>query len=74
MPIADLSLPALAGGQYGGIATGPGGIASSKGGMPQVVIPGRGDTYPDIPPWEVLGAVTPPDEGVTPYPGVHSIT
>ena len=63
------------GGWYGRIATGPGGIASSKGGMPQVVIPGRGGTYPDIPPWEVLRVVTPPEEGITPYPSLfHNLT
>ena len=34
------------------------------------VRPGRGTTYPDIPPTEVLGPVTSPDEDVTPYPDV----
>ena len=55
MLIVALSHPDLpVGGRYGGIVTGPGGIASSKGGMFQMEIPGRGGTYPDIPPLEVL--------------------
>ena len=33
------------------------------------VRPGGGTTYPDIPPMEVLGLFTSPDEEVTPYPG-----
>ena len=32
--------------------------------------PGGGTTYPGIPPMEVLGVVPPPEEEVTPYPGV----
>ena len=31
-----------------------------------------GATYPGIPPMEVLRVVTPPEEEVTPYPGVCS--
>ena len=61
MLIMDLSHPAR--GRYGGIGSGPGGIVSSKEGMFQTEIPGRGGTYPDIPPSEVLGVVTPPEEG-----------
>ena len=74
MLIAALSHSALlAGGQYHGIVTGPLGIESSKGGMFQRGIPGRGGTYPDIPPKEVLRVVTPLEEVVAPYPGVCSI-
>ena len=69
----DLSHPTLAGVQYGRIVTGPEDIASSKGGMFQMEIPGGGGMYPDLPPQEVLGVVTPLEEGVTPYPGVCSI-
>ena len=36
------------------------------------VRPGGDATYPGIPPMEVLGVVTPPEEEVTPYPGVCS--
>ena len=53
---------------YGGMVTGPGGIASSKGGMFQMEIPGGGGTYPGIPPQEVLRVVTPLEEGAAPYP------
>ena len=69
MLIPALSHPVLpVGGWYGRMVTGPGGVASSKGGMFQMEIPGGGGTYPDIPPLEVLRVVTPPEEGVTPYP------
>ena len=34
--------------------------------------PGGGTTYPDIPVAVVLGVVMPPEEAVTPYPGVCS--
>ena len=34
--------------------------------------PGGGATYPDIPAAVVLGVVMPPEEAVTPYPGVCS--
>ena len=37
------------------------------------VRPSRGTTYPGIPATEVLGVVTPPEEVVTPYPGVCSM-
>ena len=46
-------------GRYSGIVAGSGGEASSKGGMFQMDSPGGGGTYPDIPPQEVLRAVTP---------------
>ena len=36
------------------------------------VRPGGCATYPGIPPMEVLGVVTRPEEEVTPYPGVCS--
>ena len=36
--------------------------------------PGGGATYPDIPAAVVLGVVMPPEEAVTPYPGVCSTT
>ena len=36
------------------------------------VRPGGGATYPDIPATVVLGVVMPPEEAVTPYPGVCS--
>ena len=36
------------------------------------VRPGGGATYPGIPATEVLGVVMPPEEVVTPYPGVRS--
>ena len=32
----------------------------------------RRRTYPDIPPMEVLGLGTPPEEEVSPYPGACS--
>ena len=36
--------------------------------------PGVCGTYPDIPAAVVLGAVMPPEEAVTPYPGDSSTT
>ena len=36
------------------------------------VRPSRGTTYPGIPATVVLGVVMPPEEAVTPYPGVCS--
>ena len=36
------------------------------------VRPGGGTTYPGIPAREVLGMVRPPEEAITPYPGVCS--
>ena len=64
-----LSHPALpVGGQYSRMVTGPGGVVSSKGGMFQMEIPGRGGMYPDIPPLEVLRVVTPPEEGLPHIP------
>ena len=36
------------------------------------VRPGGGATHPDIPATVVLGVVMPPEEAVTPYPGVCS--
>ena len=54
--------------QYGGIVGDSWGTAASKGGMSKMESPGRGGTYPDIPPKEVLGVVTPPEEAVAPYP------
>ena len=38
------------------------------------VRPSRGATYPGIPAVVVLGVVMPPEEAVTPYPGVCSTT
>ena len=60
------------GGLYCGDTTGPLGREASRGGMLQMESPGGGATYSDIPPKEVLGVVTPPEEAVTPYPGVCS--
>ena len=38
------------------------------------VRPGGGATYPGIPPMEVLGVVSPPEEEeVSPYPGVYNL-
>ena len=54
------------GGLYQGDTTGPLGREASRGGMLQMESPGRGATYSDIPPKEVLGVVTPPEEAVTP--------
>ena len=48
----------------------PLGREASRGGMLQMESPGRGVMYSDISPKEVLGVVTPPEEAVTPYPGV----
>ena len=65
------------GGQYRGDTGSPLGREASIGGMLQMeksggVRSGGGATYPGIPPMEVLGVVTPPEEEVTPYPGVCS--
>ena len=60
------------GGLYHGDTTDPLGREASRGGMLQMKSPGRGATYSDIPPKEVLGVVTPLEEVVTPYPGVCS--
>ena len=53
----------------------PRGRGASGGGRLQLeksggVMPGRGTTYPGIPATEVLGVVMPPEEAVTPHPGV----
>ena len=47
------------GGWYGRFVADSGDEVSSKGGMFQTDSPDGGGTYPDIPPWEVLRAVTP---------------
>ena len=67
------------GGQYHGDTGSPLGREASIGGMLQMeksggVRPGGGATYPSIPPTEVLGVVTPPEEEVTTYPEVCSTT
>ena len=54
------------GGLYQGDTTGPLGREASRGGMLQMESPGGGATYSDIPPKEVLGVVTPPEEAVAP--------
>ena len=55
----------------------PRGRGASGGGRLQLeksggVRPSRGATYPGIPATEVLGVVMPPEEVITPYPGVCS--
>ena len=65
------------GGRNHGDTGSPLGREDSRGGMLQMeksggVRPGGGATYPGIPPMEVLGVVTPPEEEVIPYPGVCS--
>ena len=55
----------------------PRGRGASGGGRLQLeksggVKPSGGATYPGIPATEVLGVVMPPEEAVTPYPGVCS--
>ena len=60
------------GGLYHGETNGPLGREASRGGMFQMESPGGGATHSDIPPKEVLRVVTPPEEVVTPYPGVCS--
>ena len=61
------------GGLYDGVVTGCWSIEASQGDVSKMEIPGRGGTNLDIPPKEVLGVVTPPEEAVIPYPGVHSM-
>ena len=56
----------------------PLGRGTSNGGRLQLeksggVRPSGGATYPSIPATEVLGVVMPPEEVVTPYPGVCSM-
>ena len=52
------------GGLYDGVVTGCSGIGVSHGDMSQMEIPGGGGTSVDIPPKEVLGVVTSPEEAV----------
>ena len=63
----------MAVGRYGRIVGDSWGTAASKGGMSEMESPGGGGTYPGIPPKEVLGLVTPPEEAVAPYPRVIPI-
>ena len=61
---------------YRGDPGSPSGREASRGGILQMELsggmrPGGGAMYPGIPPMEVLGWVTPPEE-VSPYPGVCS--
>ena len=65
--------PLLTGGLYDGVVTGCWGIGAFHGNVSLMEIPGGGGTSPVIPPKEVLRVVTPPEEAVIPYPGVHSV-
>ena len=56
--------PLPMGSQYDGLVTGCWGIGVSHRDVSQMEIPGGGGTSPDIPPKEVLGVVTPPEEAV----------
>ena len=65
------------GGRYCEAVGSPLGRGVSKGGRLQMeksggVRPSGGTTYPGIPATEALGVVMPPEEVVTPYPGVCS--
>ena len=75
LKLTDLPTP----GRLGGAAGNPLDAGASGGGSLQLekFIGGRpsgGGTYPDIPAAVVLGAVMPPEEAVTPYPGNSSTT
>ena len=59
-------LPLPTGGLYDGLVTGYWGIGAFHRNVSQMEIPGGGGTSPDIPPMEVLGVVTPPEEAVIP--------
>ena len=69
----DLPMPGRPCGAVGdppdGRASGGGSLQLEKSGG---VRPSGGATYPDIPDIMVLGVVMPPEEAVTPYPGVCS--
>ena len=53
---------------YDGVVTGCWGKGTFHRNVSQMEIPGGGSTSLDIPPQEVLGVVTPPEEAVIPYP------
>ena len=70
LPMQDRPCEA-AGSPQGGEASGGGRLQLEKSGG---VRPGGGAMYPGMPATEVLGVVMPPEEAVTPHPGVCSTT